>query len=117
MGAGPGDPELITLKGQRLLAQAKPLAYADLGSADPGFQLSDFCTLLADLTQTSIRGEQAQEVARFWNTFGPLPQKLVRIALEQAVGLRGHGRHVRVYLAILRTFLLHHLQTPTPKET
>ena len=61
--------------------------------------------------------EQAQEVARFWGTFGPLPQKLVRVALEQAVGLRGHGRHVRVYLAILRTFLLHHLQTPTPKET
>ena len=118
--AGPATDYLGLLRSdydQRLLAQAKPLAYADLGSADPGFQLSDFCTLLADLTQTRICGEQAQEVARFWNTFGPLPQKLVRVALEQAVALRSNGRHARVYLDVLRTFILNHLQTPTPKET
>ena len=118
--AGPATDYLGLLRSdydQRLLAQAKPLAYADLGAADSGFQRSDFCTLLADLTQTSVRGEQAQEVARFWDTFGPLPQKLVRVALEQAVALRGNGRHVRVYLAVLRTFILNQLQTPTPKET
>ena len=41
----------------------------------------------------------------------------MRVALEQAVALRGNGRHVRVYLAVLRTFILNQLQTPTPKET
>ena len=101
---------------QQLLAEAKPLAYADLGAADSGFQLSHFCTLLADLTQARVRDSQAQEVTTFWDTFGPLPEKLVRVALEQAVRLRGNGRHVRVYLSILRTFVLNHMQTPTPKE-
>ena len=107
-------PAWNTLK--RLLAQAKPLAYADLGAADSGFQLSHFCTLLVDLTQARVRDSQAQEVTTFWDTFGPLPEKLVRVALEQAVRLRGNGRHVRVYLSILRTFVLNHMQTPTPTE-
>ncbi len=43
VGAGPGDPELITVKGQRLLAAADTIIYAGslvnpalLGYAKPG---------------------------------------------------------------------------------
>lgn len=101
---------------QRLLAQARPLAYADLGALDPGFDLSRFCTVLADLTQARVRDAEAQEVTAFWTTFGPLPETLVRLALDHAVRLRGTGRHVRVYLSILRTLLLARLQTPPTKD-
>ena len=38
------------------------------------------------------------------------------MAVPDAVRLRGTGRHVRVYLAILRTFVLARLQAPTPVE-
>ena len=101
---------------QRLLAQARPVAYSDLGELDPGFDLSRFCTVLADLTQARVRDAEASEVQAFWGTFGPLPEKLVRLALDHAVRLRGPGRHVSVYLAILRTFVLNRLQNPTPVE-
>jgi hypothetical protein len=40
----------------------------------------------------------------------------IRLALDHAVHLRGTGRHVRVYLAILRTFVLARLQSPNPVE-
>lgn len=101
---------------QRLLAQARPLAYADLGPCDPGFDQSRFCTVFADLTQTRLRDAEAQEVHAFWATFGPLPETLVRLALDHALRLRGTGRHVRVYLAIVRTLVLQRLQSPNPKE-
>lgn len=54
--------------------------------------------------------------APYRSAFGPLPETLVRIALDHAVRLRGTGRHVRVYLAILgqpppgRTGFLQHSQ-------
>ena len=38
------------------------------------------------------------------------------IALDHAVRLRGTGRHVGVYLAVLRTFVLERLKSPNPKE-
>jgi transposase InsO family protein len=101
---------------QRLLAQVRPVAYGDLGELDPGFDLSRFCTVFADLTQARVRDAEASEVQAFWGTLGPLPEKLVRLALDHAVRLRGAGRHVRVYLAILRTVVLSRLQTPTPTE-
>jgi transposase InsO family protein len=116
---GPKTDYLALLRAdydRRLIEQARPLAYADLGKLDPGFDLSRFATLLADLTQASVRDSQAQEVNAFWASFGPLPEKLVRIALDQAVRLRGSGRHVRVYLAMLRTFVLTRMQTPNPTE-
>jgi len=41
IGAGPGDPELITVKGQRLLCEADAILYA-------GSLVSEACTLWAD---------------------------------------------------------------------
>ena len=107
---------------RRLLDHIRPVAYADLGTVDPGFDESRFLTLVADLSGTALRGSLAEEVHAFWNTFGPIPENLVRIALEQAVRLRGTGRHVGVYLTVLRTFVLERLKSPahaahpTPKE-
>jgi transposase InsO family protein len=117
--AGPATDYLALLRAdydRRLMQQARPLFYADLGELDPGFDLSRFSTVLADLTGARVRDEQAQEVSAFWAAFGPLPEKLCRIALDQAIRLRGTGRHIRVYLALLRTFVLSRLQTPTPQE-
>jgi len=101
---------------RRLVEQARPTAYADLGALDPGFDQSRFLTVVADLTDARLRGGEAEEAHAFWTTFGPLPEPLVRLALDHAVRLRGTGRHVRVYLAIVRTFVLTRMQSPKPIE-
>ena len=101
---------------RRLVEAVRPVAYADLGALDPGFDESRFLTVVADLTEARVRGTEAKEVHAFWSTFGPLPERLVRTALDHAVRLRGTGRHVGVYLAILRTFVLARLQSPKPVE-
>jgi hypothetical protein len=101
---------------RRLLDHARPTAYADLGALDPGFDESRFLAVVADLTEARLRGAEAEEAHAFWASFGPLPEKLVRIALDHAVRLRGTGRHVRVYIAILRTFVLARIQSPKPDE-
>lgn len=102
---------------RRLVESVRPVAYADLGALDPGFDESRFFTVVADLSCARVRGAEADEVRAFWTTFGPLPERLVRTALDHAVRLRGTGRHVRVYLAILRSFVLARMQSPTPKES
>ncbi len=102
---------------RRLVESVRPVAYADLGAVDPGFDESRFLTAVADLTCARVRGVEADEVHAFWTTFGPLPERLARTALDHAVRLRGTGRHVRVYLAILRTFILARMQSPNPEES
>ena len=101
---------------RRLIENARPAAYTDLGSLDPGFDESAFLTVVADVTGARVRGSEAEEVHAFWASFGPLPERLVRVALDHAVRLRGTRRHVRVYLAILRTFVLARIQSPNPEE-
>lgn len=101
---------------RRLIEHARPAAYTDLGALDPGFDESHFLTVIGDLTEARVRGAEASEVHAFWASFGPLPEKLVRTALDHAVRLRGTGRHVRVYLAILRNFVLARMQSPKPDE-
>jgi transposase InsO family protein len=102
---------------RRLVEAARPVAYADLGAIDPGFDESRFFTVVADLTGARLRDAEAVEVRAFWTTFGPLPERLARTALDHAVLLRGTGRHVRVYLAIVRTFVLARMQSPNPEES
>lgn len=101
---------------RRLTRDARAAAYADLGELVPGFDESAFFKVLADLTDKSLRGNEAEEARNFWNTLGPLPETLVRAGLEHAVRLRGTGRHIRVYLDILRTFTLARLQSPAPEK-
>jgi hypothetical protein len=117
--AGPPTDYLALLRAdydRRLIDEVRPTAYADLGALDPGFDESRFLTVLADLTQARVRDAEAHETHAFWASFGPLPETLVRVALEHAVRLRGTGRHVRVYLAVLRTFVLTRMKSPQPKE-
>jgi putative transposase len=102
---------------RRLVESVRPVAYGDLGAIDPGFDESRFLALVADLACARVRGAEAEEVHAFWTTFGPLPERLARTALDHAVRLRGTGRHVRVYLAILRTFILARMQSPNPEES
>lgn len=101
---------------QRLLDAAKPLAYADLRSVEPGFDESRFLQVLADLTDVRLRGTEAEEAHSFWASFGPLSESLVRVATEHAVRLRGRSRHVRVYLNAIRTFAIAHIKHPTRKD-
>jgi transposase len=96
---------------RKLLEHARPLAYADL-PPDEGFSLDDFVRVVADLAGLQLRDAQRQELAAFWSTFGPIPESLVRIAVEHAVRLHTRNRHVRVYLHAIRTLVLAHLNAP-----
>lgn len=93
---------------KELLRHAKPLAYADL-RLEQGFDLERFVAVVAGLAGLEPLGPaQRQELAAFWETFGPLPEEIVRIASEHAIRLHGRGRHVRVYLHAIRTLVLAH---------
>ena len=43
IGAGPGDPELITVKGMRYLQEADRVVYAGSRSGDPAPILQEKC--------------------------------------------------------------------------
>jgi precorrin-4/cobalt-precorrin-4 C11-methyltransferase len=74
LGAGPGDPELITVKGQKALARADVIIYAGslvsaavLGWARPGAQFIDTAPLdleeiLAQIIQTQKAGKRVVRV-------------------------------------------------------
>jgi putative transposase len=118
--AGPKTDYLAMLRAdydQRLAAEARPVAYADLGAVDPGFDQARFLAVIGDVARARVRGVEADEAHAFWAAFGPVPETLVRVALEHAVRLRGTGRHVRVYLAVIRTFVLARLESPKEKTT
>ena len=92
---------------QRLLEHAKPLAYADLDT-DPAFDRDRFVSVVAGLAGLAPRPREKQALKAFWDTFGPLPEDLVRIGTEHAVRMHGRGRHTDVYLHAVRTLVLAH---------
>jgi len=96
---------------QRLLAHARPLAYAEL-KVEPGFDRPAFVAVVQSLAGLPLRPAEERELRGFWETYGPLPEDLVRIGVEHVVRLHGRRRHVRVYLHALRTLVLAHLKTP-----
>jgi len=92
---------------RRLLEHARPLAYADL-RIDEGFGAEQFVEVLSSLAGLRLRAPGRAEVRSLWETFGPLPEELVRIGCEHAVRMHGRGRHPRVYLDAIRTLALAH---------
>jgi len=99
---------------QRLIEHARPLAYAEL-HLEPSFDAERFRTCVAELAGLASSAATRRELFAFWETFGPLPEDLCRIATEHAVRLNGRGRHPRVYLHAIRTLALAHWKHP-PKE-
>jgi transposase InsO family protein len=92
---------------RQLLQHAKPLAYAKL-QVDPGFDAAAFTQVVTNLAGIKSSPASTREIHAFWETFGPLPEALVRIAVEHAVRLNTRGRHPRVYLHAIQTLLLAH---------
>jgi len=92
---------------QKLLEHAKPLAYADLDT-DPGFTAERFAAVVAKLGGLGLRPPEKRALLAFWETFGPLPEDLVRIGTEHAVRMHGRGRHTDVYLHAIKTLVLAH---------
>jgi hypothetical protein len=90
--------------------------YAKL-QLEPAFDEDAFVTVTGDLAGLGLRPGEKREMLTFWNTFGPLPEALVRIGIEHAVRLHGRNRHVRVYLTAIRTIVLAHWRGPAHKET
>jgi putative transposase len=101
---------------RQLLAHARPLAYAKL-NLEAEFDDNAFITAIGDLAGLALRPGDTRELITFWQTFGPLPEALVRIGVEHAVRLHGRNRHVRVYLTAIRTLVLAHWRGPAQKET
>jgi putative transposase len=92
---------------QKLLEHAKPLAYAQL-ELDPGFDVDRFLAVVGDLAGLALRAPEKRALVAFFETFGPLPEDLVRIGVEHAVRMQGRKRHVDVYLHAIRTLVLAH---------
>jgi transposase InsO family protein len=100
---------------RQLLEHARPLAYARL-ETDPEFDAEAFVAVVTALAALDDRPATRKELHAFWATFGPLPESLVRIAVEHAVRLHTRGRHPSVYLAAVRTLVLAHLKS-NPHDT
>jgi len=92
---------------RQLLEHAKPLAYARL-TVEPEFDAEAFAQVITDLAGIKPSPASQREIHAFWETFGPLPEALVRIAVEHAVRLNTRGRHPRVYLHAIQTLLVAH---------
>jgi hypothetical protein len=96
---------------RKLVEHARPLAYAKL-ELDERFGVDDFVRVVADLAALNLRDAQRAEIVAFWDTFGPIPESLVRIAVEHAVRLHTRGRHPRIYLHAIRMLVLAHWRQP-----
>ena len=96
---------------RKLLEHARPLAYTQL-EAHPGFGVENFLEVVAGLAGLELNRTSRHELCSVWESYGPLPESLVRVAVEHAVRLHGRRRHVRVYLHAVRTLVLAHWRGP-----
>lgn len=92
---------------RKLLEHARPLAYARL-DVDPTFSVDRFISVVRDLAGLELRSSERRALTSFWDTFGPLPEDLVRIGVEHAVRMQGRNRHVEAYLHAVKTLVLAH---------
>jgi len=100
---------------QALLEHARPLAYARL-SCKPDFDGQRFVVVVKDLAGLRLRPADRKDLERFWEQYRPIPEEIVRIAVEHAVRLHGRGRHRQVYLHAIRTLVLAHWRNPDENE-
>jgi len=96
---------------QKLIEQARPLIYAHI-EADPAFTGERFVQVITQLAGLPSRAPIRRELADFWETYGPLPEELVRIGTEHAIRLHGRDRHPRIYLHAIRTLVHAHWRGP-----
>jgi len=96
---------------KQLIEHARPLAYTQL-QTEPEFDCERFVQVVCELTGLKPTPLEHKELVAFWDSFGPLPEPLVRIGTEHAVRLHTRKRHVRIYLHAIRTLVLAHLKTP-----
>ena len=101
---------------RKLIEHARPLAYTELAS-DSSFDGNRFAEVVTDLAGLSPRASEQRELTAFWDSFAPLPEELVRIAVEHAIRLHARGRHVRVYLHAIRTLLLAQLESDPDRSS
>ena len=87
---------------KQLLERARPLAYAQL-KVDPTFDKESFVKTVVSLAGLQGRASEKRELQDFWDTLGPLPEALVRIATEHAIRLHGRNRHPQIYIHAIRT--------------
>ncbi len=101
-----------------LLDHARPLAYAQL-RCEPSFDLEAFREVFHSLAGLTLRPSDRKDLATFWQSYGPIPEQLVRIGIEHAVRLHGRERHRQIYLQAVRTLVLAHWRNPDKpaKET
>lgn len=99
---------------QALIEHARPLAYAKL-SCEPAFDLERFLEVAHKLAGLTLRQAERKDLEAFWQSYGPIPEELVRIGLEHAVRLHGRCRHRQVYLHAIRTLVLAHWRNPDEK--
>lgn len=99
---------------RKLIENARPLAYAQL-RCDPSFDLDGFLEIFHKLAGLTLRPADRKDLATFWNSYGPIPESLVRIGVEHAVRLHGRARHRQLYLHAVRTLVLAHWQNPQSK--
>jgi len=92
---------------RKLLEHTRPLAYAKL-DIDPAFDVDGFVAVVGDLAGLALRAPEKRALVAFWDTFGPLPEDLVRIGVEHAVRMQGRGRHIDAYLHAVKTLVLAH---------
>jgi hypothetical protein len=96
---------------EKLLEHARPLAYADL-AVDAAFDEERFLGVVGDVAGLSLGPGERHALSHFWQTFGPVPEDLVRIGVEHAARMHGRRRHVHVYLHALKTLVLAHWKGP-----
>jgi len=100
---------------KQLMEHARPLIYTNL-SVEPKFNLEKFVDVICQLAGLKPTALEKKEATQFWETYGPIPEDLVRIGCEHAVRLHCRGRHIRVYLHAVRVLVTAHWKQRLKKE-
>jgi len=79
VGAGPGDPELLTLKGKRLLSQAEVLVYDRLASREFLKMVPDECEKIYVGKAPGHHSIPQEEINQILIRYGRMGKKIVRL--------------------------------------